>query len=38
MGLDKAAAVLTNGLTRDYGAGRGLFDLDIEVRAGEVFG
>src|SRR5215468_11770209 len=38
MGLDEAAAVRTNGLTRDYGAGRGLFDLDIEVRAGEVFG
>src|SRR5499427_7316032 len=38
MGLDEAAAVRTNGLTRDYGAGRGLFDLDVEVRAGEVFG
>src|SRR5215472_133171 len=38
MGLDEAAAVRTSGLTRDYGAGRGLFDLDIEVGAGEVFG
>jgi ABC-2 type transport system ATP-binding protein len=25
-------------LTKDYGAGRGLFDLDLDVRAGEVFG
>jgi ABC-2 type transport system ATP-binding protein len=25
-------------LTKDYGAGRGLFDLALEVRAGEVFG
>src|SRR5262244_2708432 len=38
MGSDEAPAVRTNGLTRDYGAGRGLFDLDVEVRAGEVFG
>src|SRR5215470_14880984 len=38
MGSDEAPAVWTSGLTRDYGAGRGLFDLDIEVGAGEVFG
>ncbi|HKF19649.1 MAG TPA: ABC transporter ATP-binding protein, partial [Candidatus Dormibacteraeota bacterium] len=38
MGSDEAAAVRTSGLSRDYGAGRGLFDLDIEVRTGEVFG
>jgi len=31
-------AIRTQGLTKDYGAGRGLFDLDLEVRAGEVFG
>jgi ABC-2 type transport system ATP-binding protein len=32
------AAIRTSGLTKDYGAGRGLFDLDLEVPAGEVFG
>jgi ABC-2 type transport system ATP-binding protein len=31
-------AIRTQGLTKDYGAGHGLFDLDLEVRAGEVFG
>ncbi len=31
-------AITTTGLTRDYGAGRGLFDLDLEVPAGQVFG
>lgn len=31
-------AILTRGLTKDYGAGRGLFDLDLEVRRGEIFG
>jgi ABC-2 type transport system ATP-binding protein len=31
-------AIRTQGLAKDYGAGRGLFDLDLEVRAGEVFG
>ena len=30
--------IWTSGLTKDYGAGRGLFDLDLEVRRGEVFG
>ena len=28
----------TSGLTKDYGSGRGLFGLDLEVRQGEVFG
>ena len=32
------AAIRTDGLTKDYGGGRGLFDLDLEVEAGEVFG
>ena len=32
------SAILTEGLSKDYGSGRGLFDLDLEVRAGEVFG
>jgi len=31
-------ALRTEGLTKDYGQGRGLFDLDLEVAAGEVFG
>src|SRR5450759_1850428 len=32
------AAIKTEGLTKDYGGGRGLFDLDLEVAEGEVFG
>lgn len=32
------SAVETEGLTKDYGAGRGLFDLDLEVRRGEILG
>jgi len=32
------AAITTRGLTKDYGMQRGLFDLDMEVGAGEVFG
>src|SRR5919108_5774873 len=31
-------AIKTNGLTKDYGGGRGLFDLDLEVGEGEAFG
>jgi ABC-2 type transport system ATP-binding protein len=31
-------AITTQGLTKDYGGGRGLFDLDLEVTDGEVFG
>src|SRR6516165_2981503 len=30
--------IATSGLTKDYGSGRGLFGLDLEVRQGEVFG
>jgi ABC-2 type transport system ATP-binding protein len=30
--------IATSGLSKDYGAGRGLFELDLEVRQGEVFG
>jgi ABC-2 type transport system ATP-binding protein len=33
-----AAAITTQGLTKDYGGGRGLFDLDLEVAEGEAFG
>jgi ABC-2 type transport system ATP-binding protein len=31
-------AVRAQGLTKDYGSGQGVFDLDLEVRPGEVFG
>ena len=31
-------AVETAGLTKDYGGGRGLFDLDLSVESGEAFG
>ena len=30
--------ILTSGLSKDYGSGRGLFGLDLEVGRGEVFG
>lgn len=33
-----AAAIETAGLTKDYGLGRGIFELDLRVPAGEVFG
>jgi ABC-2 type transport system ATP-binding protein len=32
------AALETDGLTKDYGGGKGLFDLDLAVEEGEVFG
>ncbi|HVD00444.1 MAG TPA: ABC transporter ATP-binding protein [Candidatus Dormibacteraeota bacterium] len=32
------AAITTQGLTKDYHGGRGLFDLDLEVAEGEAFG
>ena len=35
---DGASAVHTEKLTKDYGAGRGIFDLDLDVAEGEVFG
>jgi ABC-2 type transport system ATP-binding protein len=31
-------AITASGLSKDYGSGRGLFELDLEVRQGEVFG
>ena len=34
----QAAAIHTQGLTKDYGEGRGLFDLDLDIRPGEIFG
>src|SRR5262245_34498563 len=33
-----ASAIRTTRLTKDYGLGRGLFDLDLQVPAQEVFG
>src|SRR6266581_2899312 len=33
-----APAIRTSRLTKDYGVGRGLFDLDLQVSAQEVFG
>jgi ABC-2 type transport system ATP-binding protein len=33
-----AAAIRTSGLTKDYGAGRGIFDLDLQVATQEAFG
>jgi ABC-2 type transport system ATP-binding protein len=30
--------IVTSGLSKDYGSGRGLFGLDLEIRQGEVFG
>jgi len=31
-------AIAASGLSKDYGSGRGLFELDLEVEQGEVFG
>jgi ABC-type branched-subunit amino acid transport system ATPase component len=31
-------AIACSGLTKDYGHGRGVFDLDLSVRRGETFG
>jgi ABC-2 type transport system ATP-binding protein len=31
-------AIRTDGLTKDYGVGNGLFDLDLEIQRGEIFG
>jgi ABC-2 type transport system ATP-binding protein len=33
-----AIAIGATGLTKDFGDGRGVFDLDLSVRAGEIFG
>jgi ABC-2 type transport system ATP-binding protein len=32
------SAIVTDGLTKDYGKDRGLFDLNLEVATGEIFG
>jgi ABC-2 type transport system ATP-binding protein len=36
--VNDTAAIQTTGLTKDYGEGRGLFDLDLDVRRGEILG
>jgi ABC-2 type transport system ATP-binding protein len=36
--VNAPAVITTDGLSKDYGSGRGLFGLDLEVRQGEVFG
>ncbi|MDA0988896.1 MAG: ABC transporter ATP-binding protein [Chloroflexi bacterium] len=36
--MERDTAIQTNGLTKDYGLDRGLFDLDLEVTKGEIFG
>ncbi len=38
LGVSDEAVITTTGLSKDYGAGRGVFDLDLEVARGEVFG
>jgi ABC-2 type transport system ATP-binding protein len=35
---DADAAIRTDGLSKDFGAGHGLFDLSLEVRRGEILG
>src|SRR5205823_13111428 len=35
---DAPAAIATLALTKDYGMHRGIFDLDLTIRQGEVFG
>lgn len=37
-GVTAAAAVVCRGLTKDYGRGRGVFDLDLTVLRGEILG
>jgi ABC-2 type transport system ATP-binding protein len=36
--LTAQPAIVTSGLSKDYGSGHGLFGLDLEVQRGEVFG
>ena len=36
--MSYTAAICTRGLSKDYGAGHGLFDLELEVERGEIFG
>jgi ABC-2 type transport system ATP-binding protein len=36
--VEGGAAIHTGGLSKDFGQGHGLFDLDLDVREGEIFG
>lgn len=36
--MSGAVVIAARGLSKDYGSGRGVFDLDLEVEQGEVFG
>ncbi len=36
--MSTSAVITTRGLSKDFGSGRGLFELDLEVEQGEVFG
>jgi ABC-2 type transport system ATP-binding protein len=36
--VERAAAISTSGLSKDYGHGHGLFDLDLAIDRGEIFG
>jgi ABC-2 type transport system ATP-binding protein len=36
--LSVPAVITTDALSKDYGSGRGLFGLDLEIREGEIFG
>ena len=36
--MSAAPVIATHGLSKDYGSGRGLFELELEVAQGEVFG
>ncbi|HEY6523015.1 MAG TPA: ABC transporter ATP-binding protein [Solirubrobacteraceae bacterium] len=36
--MSDTPAIATHGLSKDFGGGRGLFELDLEVQHGEVFG
>jgi ABC-2 type transport system ATP-binding protein len=38
LAVSAPAVIATSGLTKDFGAGRGLFGLDLEIHQGEVFG
>ncbi|MGH3470643.1 MAG: ABC transporter ATP-binding protein [Nocardioidaceae bacterium] len=36
--MSEASAIRAAGLTKDFGSGHGLFELDLEVQRGEIFG
>jgi beta-exotoxin I transport system ATP-binding protein len=36
--VSDSSAIRTRGLTKDYGQGHGVFDLDLEIERGEIFG